>query len=429
MLQGQSAFVSRPVNKEEQNVFEVSWVSIVNMSILNIAEKVLVDNSIVGNQLHTHQPYTNRFDNDDEIRIPIPEDMSTLPGLSHLYIEGKLQKVGGGVTTAKFINNGVAYLFSEIRYEINGVVVDSVTKPGITSTMKGYVSYTTNDVKKLQNAGWLPTNTDSIVDARGNFNVCIPLRMLLGFAEDYGKVLLNIRQELVLIRSNTDVDAVISTTRDETAKVTIDKLYWRVPHIAPGLAQELALTKYIDRNLDTQVAFRSWQLHVIPGITPVTHHSHAIATSTKLQTPRYVITGFQTDRAGQLGKNMSQFDNCGITNLRVFLNTERFPYDNMNINFDNNHYATLYEMYSTFQSSYYNKEDEPLLTRLQYSTTAPLIVVDCSKQKEYLQANAVVFRIEFETSENVAPNTTAYCLVLHDRVFSYNALTKAVKQL
>lgn len=400
------------------------------MSILNIGEKVFVDSSIISDQLRSHQPYTNRFENNDEIRIPIAEDMSTLPGLSYLYLEGKLTKADGGASTQiKFVNNGVAHLFSEIRYEINGVVVDSVMKPGITSTMKGYVSYTSNDVKRLQNAGWLPTTTDKVTDDNGNFSVCLPLRMLLGFAEDYGKVLLNIRQELVLIRSNTDADAVYSSDAPETAKVTIDKLLWRVPHIAPGLPQELALTKYIDRNIDTQVAFRSWQLHIIPGINPVTQHSHAIATSTKLQTPRYIIVGFHTNRTGQITQNMSEFDNCGIKNIRVYLNTERFPYDNLNIDFTNNHVATLYEMYSRFQSSYYNKEDEPLLTRDQFIKKAPLIVIDCSKQKDYLQTNAVVFRLEFETSTNVAGNTTAYCLVLHDRVFTYNALTKAVKQL
>lgn len=400
------------------------------MSILNIGEKVLVDNSIVSNEIHTHQPYTTRFENNDEIRIPIPEDMSTLPGLSHIYIEGKLQKsTGGPSTTAKFVNNGIVHLFSEIRYEINGVVIDSVTKPGITSTMKGYVSYTADDVKRLQNAGWLPQSDSSIVDAQGNFNVCIPLRMLLGFAEDYGKVIVNIRQEIVLIRSNTDNDAIVNTKKDEPIKVIIEKIYWKVPHITAGLAQELALTKYIDRNIDTQVAFRSWQLHMIPAVNQITQHSHAIATSTKLQTPRIVIAGFQTNRSGQIDKDMSQFDNCGITNFKVYLNTERYPYDNLNINFTNNHYATLYEMYSRFQSIYYNKQNEPMLSPKDFREKAPLIVIDCSNQKDYLQANSVAFRIEFDTAQNVSPDTTAYCLVLHDRVFTYNALTKAVKQL
>lgn len=36
----------------------------------------------------------------------------------------------------------MAHLFREIHYELNGIVVDSVTNLGITTTVKGYVSYT-----------------------------------------------------------------------------------------------------------------------------------------------------------------------------------------------------------------------------------------------------------------------------------------------
>lgn len=39
----------------------------------------------------------------------------------------------------KFINNGVAFLFEEIRYEMNGIVVDRVRNPGIISTIKSYL--------------------------------------------------------------------------------------------------------------------------------------------------------------------------------------------------------------------------------------------------------------------------------------------------
>lgn len=387
------------------------------MSVLNIGEKVLIDSSIVGNQIHTHQPYTSRFDNNDEIRIPIQEDLSTLPSMSYLYIEGKVPH------NYTFDTNGIPHLFSEIRYEMNGVVIDSTIKPGIVSTMKGYCSFSDDDIKRLGNAGW--------AGGSNNFNVCIPLSILLGFAEDYRKVIVNIRQELILIRCNSDVDALVRTSEGAATdpKVTIDKIFWKVPHITPGLAQELALTKYIDKSVDTQVAFRSWRLHVIPGVHQVTQHSHSIATSTKLQTPRYIIVGFQKDRMNKTASKMSQFDHCDLKEIHAYLNTEKFPYDNLNIDFAKDTFATLYEMYSRFQSSYYNKQDEPLFSTANYKSTAPLVVIDCSNQRDHLPANAVTLRLEFETAANIPENTIAYCLVLHDCVFTYNPLTKAVKQM
>lgn len=409
------------------------------MSILNVSEKVYVDNSIVYAEIHTHQPYTSRFGNNDEIRIPIHEDMSTLPCRSYLYIEGKLKNKDGKppITetgpplrkelTTKFINNGPAFLFSEIRYEMNGVVVDSTTKLGLTSTMKGYVSDTPNDSGRLENSGWFPNGDSTIVDLNGNFNVCIPLNRLLGFAEDYKKIILNIRQELVLIRSNTDTDALTGTDKDVT--VEINKIYWKVPHITAGLAEELALTKYIDKNIDTQVAFRSWETHVFPALQETDRHTWPIKTAPSLETPRFLIIGLQTAREGEMTKDMSKFDHCNIQNVRAYLNTERYPYDNLNINFDNNHFASLYEMYGKFQSSYYGKQEEPLLSPTTFKNIAPLLVIDCSNQKDGLNSKAVVLRLEFETTKNIPEKTTAHCLILHDRVFTYNALTKAVKQL
>ena len=120
------------------------------MNILNVTEKVMVDNSIVNFEYHTHQPYTNRFENNDEIRIPIQEDMSTLPCESYLYIEGRLLKTDNNpATTTVFVNNGIAYLFSELRYEMNGVVIDSVSRLGHSSTMKGYISYNASESTRL----------------------------------------------------------------------------------------------------------------------------------------------------------------------------------------------------------------------------------------------------------------------------------------
>ncbi|XP_031345829.1 uncharacterized protein LOC116180021 [Photinus pyralis] len=400
------------------------------MSVLNVNESVRVDNAIINSELHTHQPYTTRFGNNDEIRIPIQEDMCTLPSQSHLYIEGKLLRQDNTVSLgARFINNGIAFLFSEIRYEMNGVVVDSISKVGLTTTMKGLISLTPNDAARYENSGWFPTTNSTIVSPTGHFNVCLPLGMLLGFAEDYRKVVLNIRQELVLIRSNSDTDAVYSATADEALKVDIEKIYWKVPHILPALAEELALTKYIDKNINTQVAFRSWETHVYPALPQTDKHTWAIKTATSLETPRYIILGFQTGRDGKVNQDMSKFDQCGIENVRVFLNTERYPYDNLNINYLNNRYASLYEMYAAFQSSYYETEGQPLLTPDQFKQNAPLIVIDCSHQKDSLNSKAVVLRVEFDTSANVAANTTAMCLILHDKVFTYNALTKAVRQL
>lgn len=232
------------------------------MSVLNVTEKLFVDNSIISSELHTYQPFvTSKFDYNDEIRIPIQElDTYTLPCESFLYIEGRLTKDDGSkATKLTFINNGVSYLFREVRYEINGITIDSIRNVGLTSTMKGYLSFNTNESIKLQNAGWFPKAGSSMtVTEKGAFNVCIPLKMLMGFFEDYRKIMMGMKQELVLIRASNDLDAVVCEDGSEIPKVSIDKLCWKIPHITVDIPQQLALAKILEKNIDINMAFRSW---------------------------------------------------------------------------------------------------------------------------------------------------------------------------
>ncbi|KAJ8975098.1 hypothetical protein NQ317_017865 [Molorchus minor] len=157
------------------------------MDLLNVTSEPFSDNSVEDYQFHTYQPYIpGNLNYNDEIRIPIQDlDTFTAPCNSYLYIEGKLMKSDGTVATKlQFINNGIAFLFRELRYEPNGIVVDSVRNVGLVSTIKNYLSYNENESVLLQNAGWFPNksaNQKILVDASGNFNVCIPLKLLMGF--------------------------------------------------------------------------------------------------------------------------------------------------------------------------------------------------------------------------------------------------------
>lgn len=407
------------------------------MDILNVTEEVIIDDSITNAEYHTHQPYASTtFNNNDEIRIPIQQqDMYTLPSRSYIYIEGKLTTSGGAPNqSATFVNNAISFLFSELRYELNGVVIDSVRNVGVTTTLKAYPSYSTNENRKLINAGWDPIKGAPTVDSNGNFNVCIPLKVWLGFAEDYSKILLNVKQELILIRSNSDVDAVKVTaaTTTPTTPIKIDiqitKINWKVPHIKVSLEEQLRLTKLIDQNLEIPIAFRSWELHEYPTLTTTNRHSWTVKTATQLEVPRIVIFALSTNRKNNNENDMSKFDACDLRNFVTYLNSERYPYDNLNIDYKNNHFSTLYEMFAGFQKSYYGRESEPMFSPSEFKTTAPVVVTDCSYQQETLHKGPVEVRVEFETGDNIPDKTSAYCLILHDRLFRYNPLTSSIRQ-
>lgn len=388
------------------------------------------DNRITKVEEFVFKPYNNTALNEsDEIRISVQtEDLLTLPSNSCLYIEGTFKKTAASndKTTAKLVNNALAFLFDEIRLDLNGVRIDDVRNVGIASLMKNYASLNIMEAKRLQNAGWDLEGANAIV-TNNAFSAVVPLRMLLGFAEDFTQVLLNCRQELILIRSKNTKNATIGTDLDP-GLIQITGVEWRMPVVTVEDTEKLMFYKLLEGDTPIRVPFRSWTLYERPSLPQATTHSWDVGTSLKATKPRFIIVGFQTDRNG-VTKDASKFDHCNITDLKVYLNGERFPYSNYNLDFKNDKFAMLYEHYARFQGAYYGGESYPLLQRSQFKDTAPLFVIDCSKQKDQLNVGSVHVRIDFTTSENIPAQTNAYCLILHEKVVDYTPLSRIVRDV
>lgn len=82
-------------------------------------------------------------------------DTYTLPTESYIYIKGKINKTVD-ITTSKFnfTNNEQVFLFSVAKYELNGMEIQKIKNPGITSHFKGYCSYSPRDMHVLGNMEW-----------------------------------------------------------------------------------------------------------------------------------------------------------------------------------------------------------------------------------------------------------------------------------
>ncbi|XP_018394838.1 PREDICTED: uncharacterized protein LOC108773503 [Cyphomyrmex costatus] len=196
-----------------------------NRDILKIGGAPIFDDRIVKIETHTYNPYANTtFGYSDEIRIPIQhQDLYTLPCESLLYIEGKFvvqRKEGSTNEPPRLPNNCVAFMFDEIRYELDGVEIDRNRNVGITSTIKNYVSLTVERNKTLENAGWkiaffLDALFDRTTTTSEEFNFGVPLNVLLGFCEDYKRIVINARHKLVLIHARNDNNCVIASDTED----------------------------------------------------------------------------------------------------------------------------------------------------------------------------------------------------------------------
>ncbi|XP_036147515.1 uncharacterized protein LOC118647207 [Monomorium pharaonis] len=395
--------------------------------ILNIGDEPIFDDRIVKIETHTYNPFANTmFGHSDEIRIPIhQQDLYTLPFESFLYIEEKvtINKPAEGFSVV-LGNNCVAFMFDEIRYELDGVEIDRNRNVGITSTLKNYATVSSDKNVILRNAGWI-----SGWDVNGYFNYCVPLNMLLGFCEDYRRVVINARHELILIRARNDNNSLMGSSELEPT-TDIFKIQWRMPHVLLNEIHKLSMLRTLESGRYLSMAFRSWDLYEFPLFQQTTKHSWAIKTATQLEKPRYVIFALQTGRKNIVSEDPSRFDHCKLTNVKLYLNSECYPYDDMNLDFDKNKWAILYDMYARFCKGYYGYEYlEPNLTTSTFLLNGPFVIIDCSRQNESIKSATVDVRIEFECKENVSMNTTAYCLIIHDRVVQYNPLTNVVRKI
>jgi len=90
-------------------------------------------------------------------------------------------------------------MFDKIRYKLDGVEIDRNRNVGITSTLKNYITVSSDRSVILRN--WWDAHTG----ANGYFNFCVPLYILLGFCEDYRRVVINARHE----KNNNDLDLIL----------------------------------------------------------------------------------------------------------------------------------------------------------------------------------------------------------------------------
>ncbi|MGH9701538.1 MAG: hypothetical protein ACRD52_19055, partial [Candidatus Acidiferrales bacterium] len=169
---------------------------------IEVFAEPITDNSIIGLQEHTYKPYGSPlFNNSDEIRIPVHfQDIILDISESYIYIEGSF-KASDATKKCYLSNNALAFLFDEIRYEMGGEQVAVVRKPGVTTTLKTMVSARASQAKSLLTCGWgLDEAKQDIVDSRSHvFSGKLPLKYLMGFAEDYTRGIFNVKQELILI--------------------------------------------------------------------------------------------------------------------------------------------------------------------------------------------------------------------------------------
>lgn len=319
--------------------------------ILQVKNKIVQVNDITNQQYHTYTPYSTTFNNSDEIRITIQsQDLYVLPSDSYLLMEFTVKRKDKKAlegNEGKFTYMFLPYMFSEMRYELNGVEIDKCKKPGLTSLMKTMASCKQDDKIPFE----LLVQHSCTPIGEQTYQMILPLKFIFGFCDDYNKIILNSKHELILLRCRSNVN--MYEAQEDALDFNVDKIQWKMPHISLSDHAKLNMLKTISRNDDLPLAYRSWDLYELPLIPQTTRHTWSVKTTNQVNKPRYVIVGFQTNRDQNIKSDASRLDNCNISNIKLYLNNERYPYDDLCLDFQKKMYQELYLMYSKIQDSYY----------------------------------------------------------------------------
>uniref|UniRef100_A0A1B0G601 Double jelly roll-like domain-containing protein n=1 Tax=Glossina morsitans morsitans TaxID=37546 RepID=A0A1B0G601_GLOMM len=290
----------------------------------------------------------------------------------------------------KLSNNCMAHLFDEIRYELNGIEIDRTCHLGITTEIKNFTSLNKRESESLLNAGWSPFNNEELTIVSAYFNFCIPLKMLLGFAEDFNKIIVNSKHELILLRSKDDKQAITTTLANEQIKLSILNITWKMPHVQLADAYKLEVFKKINSRQPLNICFRTWDMYYYPTLPQNATVLWNVKLASENERPRFLLIAFRNAE--------NKFTHCNLTNVKVHLNSDSYPYDDLNLRFSRNQFALLYDMYSRFQQSYYLRDPYPLLKRNEFLTHAPIVVLDVTHQNESVKTGPVDIRIELKAS-------------------------------
>jgi len=113
-------------------------------------------------------------------------------------------------------------------------------------------------------------------------------------------------------------------------------------------------------------------------------HSWTIKTAIQLQKSRYVIFTLQAGRKNIMSEDTSRFDHCKLNNVKLYLNSECYLYDDMNVDFETDGRFSTTRMHVSVKIITDYLESNQTVTSFRHN--GPFVIIDCSRQNESIKS-------------------------------------------
>ena len=108
-----------------------------------------------------------------------------------------------------------------------------------------------------------------------------------------------------------------------------------------------------------------------------------LAVKSSPEVPRFIIDGFQTNKLGKQRQNPAIFNNVGVKNIYVTLNSTRYPEVDYQISFPRQQFSRAYSDAALFRSKFFNMDElvaNPNISPSDYKDLYPLFLFDVSNK-------------------------------------------------
>ena len=433
----------------------------VHDDMLDVNEPNLYDESIRSINYYDYTPQTQANNNKcgHQIKIDInAQDIYTLPSKSYLSIKGQIRRLDNntayvGTDEIALINNAIMYLFTGVKYELNGTTIESINYPGQTTSMLGYLSYPDDstglsfcwnkDTSDNANssefsssqaapaAGYTPGKNPQYnkgfavrkgflfsSDPLGCFEFHIPLSHIFGLAE-YKKVIYGMKHTLTLTRGS-DMAPLYRNATSVEGKIDLTSISWHMPQVQMAPDYLTGMRKIIEQKAVLPLSFRA-RTSEQTTLTQTNAFTWRLSVTGGVEKPRWIIIGFQTDRTSNQKQNPAVFDHLNLKNVHATLNSEKYPMLDIITDFGRNEYAKLYSMFDDFKKDYYGIDALVGGTHVNvagFKSLFPIIVLDVRRQNETLKTGVMDIQVRFEFGAPVPADTTANAVIISDRLYT-----------
>ena len=264
-----------------------------------------------------------------------------------------------------------------------------------------------NDIPLLERLADLPPQIrstphqkmliDNHLDAnKGKIKGYLYLEDIFGFCKTFKKVTKNLGFHIMFKTAN--LQDIIYTSMADDIDVTINSLYLFVPNLIPSVETQLMFNEATQNNY--KISFDEWytERRIISDLLV----QHDIGSEQNVIQPKYLICAHQTNLRTTTPDrkiNIAIFDNMDLRKYYVEIDGQRYPRDNVLINYEENDYIQQYKDLNLFWKEHIGEPIlQPLISYLDMKTKYPIEIIDLRHQPDYITPKKIQLFHEYDTN-------------------------------